>query len=105
MNALSRSDERLKSREKNGEKIYRFLRCLLQGVTVSYEYVITLQNGLDREIDLTIRDPFPISRDAQIKITRELPRSEEVKMTEEGIIIWQLKLKSQSTKPCPSNSR
>jgi len=69
-----------------------------KGVTVSYEYVITLQNGLDREIDLTIRDPFPISRDAQIKITRELPRSEEVKMTEEGIIIWQLKLKSHEHK-------
>jgi len=48
-----------------------------KGVTVSYEYVITLQNGLDREIDLTIRDPSPSPGMTQIKITRELPAAKK----------------------------
>lgn len=91
-------DESIKIERKLAEKFTEYTGILSKEKRINYKYEIEVINGKKTEVTLNLRDQFPVSRNEKIKVIRELPKEEEAKIGEDGIIQWELKLKPAEKK-------
>lgn len=91
-------DESIKIERKLVKKFTEYTGILSKEKRINYEYEIDITNGKKTEINLDLRDQFPVSRNEKIKVIRELPKENEAKIEENGIIHWDLKLKPKEKK-------
>ena len=59
---------------------------------MKYEFTIDIANGKGREIVLDLMDQFPVSRNEKIKVDLDVPKKDEAKIAEDGLITWNLRL-------------
>ncbi len=85
-------DESVKVERKLLKRFTEYTGVLSKGKRINYEYEIKITNGKKTEINLNLKDQFPVSRNEKIKVIRELPKEGEAKIGEDGIINWELKL-------------
>ncbi len=85
-------DEGIKMEKKLLRKFTESAGAFTRDIRIQYEYGIDLLNGKDREISLTLNDNAPVSRNEKIKVEIESPGKGEAKISEDGILAWDLKL-------------
>ncbi len=85
-------DESVKVERKLLKRFTEYTGVISKGKRINYEYEIKIANGKKTEINLNLKDQFPVSRNEKIKVIRELPKEGEAKIGEDGIINWELKL-------------
>lgn len=85
-------DEGIKVEKKQVKKFTEYAGAFTKETKVHYEYVIHVINGKDRGISLTVNDNVPVSRNEKIQVEIASPQKGEAKMSEDGIITWDLKL-------------
>jgi uncharacterized protein (TIGR02231 family) len=85
-------DEGIKMEKKLLRKFTESAGAFIKDTRVQYEYGIELLNGKDREISLTLNDNAPVSRNEKIKVEIESPGKGEARISEGGILAWDLKL-------------
>ena len=85
-------DEGIKVEKKLVKKFTEYEGTFTKETKVHYEYVIDITNGKNRDIALTVNDNVPVSRNEKIKVEIESPKKEEAKISEDGILTWDLKL-------------
>jgi len=85
-------DEGIKVEKKLVRKFTEYSGAFTKETKVLFEYVIEIINGKDRDIALTVNDNVPVSRNEKIKVEIESPKKEEAKISEDGILTWDLKL-------------
>lgn len=85
-------DEGIKVEKKLVKKFTEYAGTFSKETRVNYEYVIDIFNGKDKEIAITATDNIPVSRNEKIKVELESPKKDEAKVSDDGIITWDLKL-------------
>jgi len=85
-------DEGIKMEKKLLRKFTESAGAFIKDTRVQYEYGIELLNGKNREIALTLNDNAPVSRNEKIKVEIESPAKGEARISEDGILAWDLKL-------------
>ncbi len=85
-------DEGIKVEKKPVKKFTEYAGAFTKETRVHYEYVIDITNGKNRDIALTVNDNVPVSRNEKIKVEIESPKKEAAKISEDGVITWDLKL-------------
>ncbi|HOG17353.1 MAG TPA: mucoidy inhibitor MuiA family protein [Syntrophales bacterium] len=85
-------DEGIKMERKLLRKFTESAGAFVKDTRVQYEFGIDLLNGKGREISLTVNDGVPVSRNEKIKVEIESPGKGEAKISEDGILAWDLKL-------------
>jgi len=78
--------------KKPVKKFTEYAGAFTKETRVHYEYVIDITNGKNRDIALTVNDNVPVSRNEKIKVEIESPKKEAAKISEDGVITWDLKL-------------
>ncbi len=68
---------------------------------VQYSYAHEITNGKNKPIQLSVEDHFPVSRHEQIKVILNTPQKETAKISEEGIITWDVELNAHEKKVMP----
>lgn len=91
-------DEGIKVEKKLVKKFTESAGAFARGTRVIYEFAIDIFNGKSREIALTVNDNIPVSRNEKIKVEIESPKKDEAKISDDGIITWDLKLASGEKK-------
>ncbi|MCE5194361.1 MAG: mucoidy inhibitor MuiA family protein [Nitrospiraceae bacterium] len=85
-------DEGIKVEKKLQKKFTEASGVFSKNTRIKYEYSIDVINGKGKVIDITLNDNFPVSRNEQIKTELESPKKEEAKISNDGIISWDMKL-------------
>jgi len=85
-------DEGIKVEKKLVKKFTESAGAFIKETRVTYEFAIDIFNAKDREINLTVKDNIPVSQNEKIKIEIESPQKDEAKISDNGIIAWDLKL-------------
>jgi uncharacterized protein (TIGR02231 family) len=85
-------DEGIKVEKKLQKKFTEHPGVFSKNTKIKYEYSIDITNGKGKGIDMTLSDNFPVSLNEQIKIELESPKKEEVKISDDRIITWDIKL-------------
>ncbi len=91
-------DESVKIERKLVKKFTEYTGILSKEKRINYEYEIDITNGKKTDINLNLKDQFPVSNNEKIKVIRELPKEGEAKIEENGIIQWNLKLNPKEKK-------
>ncbi|MBI1810963.1 MAG: mucoidy inhibitor MuiA family protein, partial [Nitrospirae bacterium] len=91
-------DEGIKIEKKLLKKFTEYSGVFSKDTQINYEYAIDIVSSKDKEIGINIRDNFPVSKNEQIKIALESPKKEDAKISDEGIISWELRLKPNEKK-------
>jgi uncharacterized protein (TIGR02231 family) len=91
-------DEGIKIEKKLLKKFTEYSGVISKDAQINYEYAIDVVSAKDKEIGVNINDNFPVSRNEQIRIALESPKKEEAKISDDGIISWDLRLKSNEKK-------
>jgi len=91
-------DEGIKIEKKLLKKFTKYSAVFSKGAHIGYEYAIDIVSAKDKEIGINISDNFPVSRNEQIRIALESPKKEEAKISDNGIISWDLRLKPNEKK-------
>lgn len=91
-------DEGIKIEKKLLKKFTEYSGVFSKDTQINYEYAIDIVSAKDKDISINIRDNFPVSRNEQIKVALELPKKEEAKISDDGIISWDLRLKPNEKK-------
>lgn len=86
-------DESIKIEKKLQKKFTEHPGVFSKNTKIKYEYSIDITNGKGKSIDMTLSDNFPVSLNEQIKVELESPKKEEVKILDNSIINWDIKLK------------
>lgn len=92
------ADESIKI-EYNQKK--KYAKTASKETHVSYSYTHEITNGKNRPIQLSVEDHFPVSRHEQIKVILNTPQKEVAKLSEEGIITWDLTLNPREKRVLP----
>lgn len=92
MNLSLGVDEGIKVEKKLLKKFTEYEGAFTKETKVHYEYVIDIINGKNRDITLKVNDSVPVSRNEKIKVEIESPKKEDAKISEDGIMTWDLKL-------------
>lgn len=92
MNLSLGVDEGIKVEKKLVKKFTEYEGAFTKETKVHYEYVIEIINGKNRDIALKVNDSVPVSRNEKIKVEIESPKKEDAKISEDGIMTWDLKL-------------
>jgi uncharacterized protein (TIGR02231 family) len=92
MNLSLGVDEGIKVEKKPVKKFTEYAGTFTKETKIHYEYVIDIVNGKNRDVTLMVNDSVPVSRNEKIKVEIESPKKEEAKISEEGILTWDLKL-------------
>ncbi|MBF0328889.1 MAG: mucoidy inhibitor MuiA family protein [Nitrospirae bacterium] len=98
MNLALGIDEGIKLERKLLKKFTQYSGVISKGAQVGYEYTIDIASAKDKEIGINIRDNFPVSKNEQIKVFLDSPKKEETKLSDDGIISWDLKLSPNDKK-------
>jgi len=85
-------DDGIKVEKKLVKKFTESAGAFAGKTRVIYEFAIDIFNGKDRKIALAVKDNFPVSRNEKIKVEIESPKKDEAKISDDGIITWDLKL-------------
>lgn len=91
-------DEGIKVEKKLVKKFTESAGAFAGKTRVIYEFAIDIFNGKSRKIALTVNDNIPVSRNEKIKVGFESPKKDEAKISDDGIITWDLKLASGEKK-------
>jgi len=91
-------DEGIKIEKKLLKKFTEYSGVFSKGTQINYEYAIDIISTKDKEIGINISDNFPVSRNEQIRIALESPKKEEAKISDDGVISWDLRLKLNEKK-------
>ena len=91
-------DEGIKIEKKLMKKFTEYSGVFSKDTQINYEYAIDIVSSKDKEIGINISDNFPVSRNEQIKVALEFPKKEDVKISDDGIISWDLRLKPNEKK-------
>lgn len=91
-------DEGIKIEKKLLKKFTEYAGVFSKNTQINYEYAIHIVSGKGRDININISDNFPVSRNKQIKIDLESPKKEEAKISDDGIISWNLRLSPNEKK-------
>lgn len=86
-------DESIKVEKKLQKKFTEHPGVFSKNTKIKYEYSIDVTNGKSKTIDIMLSDNFPVSLNEQIKVELESPKKEEVKIANDNIITWDIKLK------------
>ena len=86
-------DEGIKIEKKLLKKFTEYSGVFSKDTQINYEYAIDIVSSKDKEIGISIRDNFPVSKNEQIKVVLESPKKEDAKISDNGIISWDLRLK------------
>lgn len=92
------ADESIKIEYKQKRK---YAKTAAKETHVQYSYTHEITNGKNKPIQLSIEDHFPLSRNEQIKVVLNAPQKETAKISEEGIITWELDLTPHEKKVLP----
>ncbi len=98
MNLSLGIDEGIKLEKKLLKKFTEYSGVFSKDTQINYEYAIDIVSSKDKEIGINISDNFPVSRNEQIRIAIESPKKEEAKISDDGIISWDLRLKPNEKK-------
>lgn len=79
----------------------KYTKNVSKEAQVHYSYTHEITNGKNKPIQLSIEDHFPVSRHEQIKVVLNAPQKETVKISEEGIIRWDLELNAREKRVLP----
>lgn len=91
-------DEGIKIEKKLVKKFTEYSGVISKDTQIGYEYAIDIVSAKDKEISINISDNFPVSRNEQIKVALESPKKEDTKISDDGIISWDLRLKPNEKK-------
>lgn len=91
-------DEGIKIEKKLLKKFTEYSGVFSKDTQIGYEYAIDIVSSKDKEIGINISDNFPVSRNEQIRISLESPKKEEAKISDDGTISWDLRLKPNEKK-------
>ncbi|HAK89043.1 MAG TPA: hypothetical protein DCP24_08295 [Nitrospiraceae bacterium] len=91
-------DEGIKIEKKLLKKFTEYSGVFSKDTQINYEYAIDIAGSKDKEIGINITDNFPVSKNEQIKVVLESPKKEDVKISDDGIISWDLRLKPNEKK-------
>lgn len=91
-------DEGIKIEKKLIRKFTEYSGVFSKDTQIGYEYAIDIVSAKDKEIGINISDNFPVSRNEQIRIALESPKKEDAKISDDGIISWDLRLKPNEKK-------
>jgi uncharacterized protein (TIGR02231 family) len=97
------ADESIKIEHKQKKKFNKESGIISKETQVIYEYTNEVTNGKNKPIHITIEDHFPVSQNEQIKVVLDMPQKNSAKITNEGIITWDLELKAHEQKVLPVN--
>ncbi|MGB9716757.1 MAG: DUF4139 domain-containing protein [Thermodesulfovibrionales bacterium] len=91
-------DEGIKIERKLDRKFTEYSRTFTKSTVVNYEYSIVITNGKGRDINIEVKDHAPVSRNEKIKVELKEPLRTDAEISEDGIILWRLKLNKGETK-------
>ena len=91
-------DEGIKIEKKLLKKFTEYSGVFSKDTQINYEYAIDIVSSKDKEIGINIRDNFPVSKNEQIKVVLESPQKGDAKISDDGIISWDLRLKPNEKK-------
>jgi len=94
-------DEGIKIERKLQKKYTDYAGVLRKETTVYFEYVIEITNGKSSEITLDLNDQFPVSRNEKVKVEMQIPKGGDATISDEGIILWKIKLSPGAKKSIP----
>lgn len=86
-------DEGIKLEKKLLKKFTEYSGVISKDTQMVYEYAIDILSSKSKETGINIMDNFPVSRNEQIKVFLDSPAKEEAKISDDGTISWDLKLK------------
>lgn len=85
-------DEGITIERKLKKKFTEYSGLISKETKVNYEYTHELVNAKDKEINISINDHFPVSRNEKIKVDLESPKKDVAEISADGIITWKVKL-------------
>jgi uncharacterized protein (TIGR02231 family) len=91
-------DEGIKIEKKLLKKFTEYSGVFSKDTQINYEYAIDIVSSKDKEVNINISDNFPVSRNEQIRVTLDSPKKEDAKISDDGIITWDLRLKPNERK-------
>ncbi|HBR21355.1 MAG TPA: hypothetical protein DD713_02100, partial [Nitrospiraceae bacterium] len=91
-------DESIKMEKKLLKKFTEYSGVFSKDTQINYEYAIDIVSAKDKEIGINISDNFPVSKNEQIKVALESPKKEDAKISDDGIISWDFRLKPNEKK-------
>lgn len=92
------ADESIKVNYKQNKK---YAKTVSKETRVQYSYTHEIINEKSKPIKLSIEDHFPVSRNDLIKVTLTSPQKEAAKISEEGVITWEIELNPHEKKVLP----
>ncbi|MGA9045835.1 mucoidy inhibitor MuiA family protein [Sulfuricurvum sp.] len=95
------ADESIKIERKQNKKYTKETGLISHETHVEYDYTHEITNGKNKPVRIRVEDHFPISRNEQIRVTREAPKTGEADISSEGIITWDIELKPHAKKILP----
>jgi len=94
-------DESIKIERKQNKKYTKETGLISHETQVEYDYTHEITNGKNKPIRIRVEDHFPLSRNEQIRVTREAPKTGEADISSDGIITWDIELKPHAKKMLP----
>lgn len=91
-------DEGIKVEKRLLKKFTEYSGVISKDTQINYEYAIDIVSSKDEEVNINISDNFPVSKNEQIKVALEMPKKEDAKISDDGIISWDLRLKPNEKK-------
>jgi uncharacterized protein (TIGR02231 family) len=91
-------DEGIKIEKKLLKKFTEYSGVFSKDAQINYEYAIDIVSAKDKEIGINISDNYPVSRNEQIRVALESPKKEDARISDDGIISWDLRLKPNEKK-------
>jgi len=91
-------DEGIKIEKKLLKKFTEYSGVFSKDTQINYEYAIDIGSSKDKEVNINISDNFPVSRNEQIRVALDSPKKEDAKISDDGIISWDLSLKPDEKK-------
>lgn len=95
------ADESIKIEYKQQKKYSKEDQFISNDTHVQYSYTHEISNGKNKPIRIDIEDHFPVSRNEQIKVVLDTPQKESAKISEDGIITWNVDLSAHAKKVLP----
>lgn len=91
-------DEGIKIDRKLDKKFTEYSGTFTKNTVINYEYSINITNGKSSDINIEIKDHYPVSKNEKIKVELKEPQKSEAEISGDGLIIWKLTLRKAETK-------
>ncbi len=91
-------DEGIKVERKDLRKFTEYAGTFSKSTIRNFDFAIELTNGKSTEVQVAVKDSFPVSLNEKIKVELKSPSGNEADITDNGIIQWNLRLAPGETK-------